>query len=105
MADGSISIDGQDVRDVTQQSLRRATAWCSRMSICLTVRLARTSPTASQAPRQKKSPRPPAAPISMPFRVAAAGLRHGRGRARQPSFGRTEAARSHCACFSRTPRS
>lgn len=63
VAAGSISIDGQDVRDVTQHSLRRAIGWCSKMCTCLMERSARTSPTASRAPRQKRSPKRPAAPI------------------------------------------
>lgn len=67
VAGGSISIDGQDVRDVTQHSLRRAIGWCSKMCTCSMERSARTSPTASRAPRQKRSPRRPAAPISIPL--------------------------------------
>ena len=37
------------------------------------------------------------------YRVASAGLRHRGGRARQPSFGRTEAARCHRARVSQEP--
>lgn len=74
VAAGSISIDGQDVRDVTQQSLRRAIGLCSRMSICLMARLARTSPTASRALRQERSPRPPSRQHRCLYRVASTGL-------------------------------
>ena len=90
VADGSISIDGQDVRDVTQQSLRRAIGLVQQDvylfdgTIGENIAYGKPGATAGEV-------------------AEAAGLRHGRGRARQPSFGRPEAARSHCARVSQEP--
>ena len=59
---GRITIDGQDIRAVTQDSLRRPSASCRRTPCCSTTPSATTSPTgepgATAAPRCKRPRRP-----------------------------------------------
>ncbi len=58
---GRIVIDGQDIRAVTQKSLRAASASCRRTRCCSTTRSNTTSPTAGRAraaPRWKRRRRP-----------------------------------------------
>ncbi len=47
---GARAIDGQDIRDVTLESLRRPSAWCSRKACCSTGRSARTCGSAARTP-------------------------------------------------------
>lgn len=56
---GSITVSGDDIRNVTRASCAAATAWCCRTPGCAPAPSARTSPTASPTPPTKRSlPRP-----------------------------------------------
>jgi ATP-binding cassette, subfamily B, heavy metal transporter len=54
---GALRIDGQDVRDVTQDSLHAPSAWCRRTRCCSTTRSATTSPMALRARASPRSRR------------------------------------------------
>jgi ABC-type transport system involved in Fe-S cluster assembly, permease and ATPase components len=71
---GRISIDGQDIRDVTQNSLRRRSAWCRRTPCCSTTPSATTSATAAgkrAIPRSRRRRGSPRSTISSGFRPRA----------------------------------
>ncbi len=52
--DGRILIDGQDIRTVTQDSLRRTSEWCNRTARSCTAPCATTSSTAAPTPRTSR---------------------------------------------------
>ena len=64
---GRILVDGQDVRQVTLESLRTTSAWSSRTSTCFPERYMKISSTAGRGPAGKKCCRRPAwqAPTSL----------------------------------------
>ena len=106
VAAGSISIDGQDVRDVTQQSLRRAIGLVQQDVYLFDGTIGENIAYGSRALRQKRSPRPPVAPTSMPL---SSRFHRAMTRSWASAAAVFRAAKSSAlplrVCFSRTPRS
>jgi ATP-binding cassette subfamily B protein len=90
---GRILIDGQDIRDVTQESLRAQSASSRRTRCCSTTRSATTSPTDATARGSTRSPPRHATRRSCRSSSCCRRLRHRSRRARAQALGRREAAR------------
>ena len=101
---GSISIDGQDVRSVTQRACAAPSVWCSRTSICSTARCARTSPTAARARRTRRSRTRRVKRTSMISLPACLRDTTRWWESAAVAFPEPEAARGHCARVPQEPR-
>ena len=94
--EGAITIDGQDVRDVTQKSLRAVIGMVPQDTvlfndtIAYNIRYGRTSATRGRGRGGRRY-----RPDRRVHREPARGLRHHGRRARPETFGRREAARGH----------
>lgn len=62
---GRVLLDGQDIRDVTQESCVPPSAWCRRTRCCSTTPSATTSPMAAPVPRRRRSSRRRGSPRCM----------------------------------------
>ena len=97
VAGGSVTIDGQDIRDVTQKSLRAALGVVPQDTVCSTTPSSTTSATAGRMPAPRRCTRPRAWRRSIPSSGPAGRLSHHGGRARPEALRRREAARRHRA--------
>ena len=64
---GAVRFDGDDVRELTLESLRRRSTSCSRRASCSRPRSARTSPSPGPTPPTPRSRPPPASPRPTSF--------------------------------------
>jgi len=91
--EGRITIDGHDLRDVQQESLRRQLGSCRRRGSCSPAPSPRTSPLAGGTRRGPRWSRQPPRSAPTPGSARSRTLRHGARRARVQALARPEAAR------------